>query len=421
MTLAIIAVLFAGIHVYAADASWNHGDPVTTYWAGPGAPNGDRLNDVWMAQLKEGGFNTVWAMTVEDLDMAAKYGMRAIYKYKGYVAPIEDPKVSSPLGEEIDRIKKHPALYAYSLIDEPSAELFARLGRTHEWFKRRDPDHAVWVNLLPTYARNNQLGVKGEIFRAYWEYVRLFCETFRPEVFSYDHYQLQNGGDSPDYLLNLCVIRQAASAYGIPFWNGVQACTWRPGDLASPKSPRIPGPDELRFLVYTTAAYGAHGIYYYVYCHKGHGGSIATLDGKTGDKFELLKTLNREFIAIARELAPLTFKGAYVQGRHASGTTPYCEQALLKISPETSPSELQPMQEMSDSILVTRFEAPGRRAYLMVVNLDYRKARELQLEAPSQTERFDAMKGVWLPVGTAFSLALERGGGALLRLENPSE
>ena len=47
----------------------------------------------------------------------------------------------------------------------------------------------------------------------------------------------------------------------------------------------------MRYLVYTTAAYGAHGIYYYVYCRKGHVGSIVALDGTPDAKYEALKTL----------------------------------------------------------------------------------------------------------------------------------
>ena len=38
---------------------------------------------------------------------------------------------------------------------------------------------------------------------------------------------------------------------------------------------------KMRYLVYTTLAYGAQGISYYVYCHPGHTGGIALSDGNT--------------------------------------------------------------------------------------------------------------------------------------------
>ena len=172
----------------------------------------------------------------------------------------------------------------------------------------------------------------------------------------------------------------------------------------------------MRYLVYTTVAYGAHGIYYYVYSRKGHDGAIVALDGTPDAKYEALKTLNREFVAISRILHPLNFTGAYFQGLHAPGTTPYCEQALLKIAPETPYAELQSLQELAGTTLVTRFDTPGKPTHLMVVNCDYRQDRTLHIKAPSAAERFNALTGTWSSVGTEFDLSLIRGGGALLRL-----
>ena len=79
----------------AVCAAWNPGEPVVTYWAGPGFPGAERLSDRWLVQLKEGGFNTVWARTTAELDLAAKYGMRAIYKPK----ELCDRKISLNIGD----------------------------------------------------------------------------------------------------------------------------------------------------------------------------------------------------------------------------------------------------------------------------------------------------------------------------------
>ena len=103
------------------------------------------------------------------------------------------------------------------------------------------------------------------------------------------------GGDNGGYFLNLAMIRRAVQEAGIPFLNIVQACTWTP-------SMRVPGPDEMRYLVYTTLAYGAQGISYYVYCTAGHTGGIALPDGTPTPIYHTLKSLNREFVAIAQEL-----------------------------------------------------------------------------------------------------------------------
>ena len=90
--------------------------------------------------------------------------------------------------------------------------------------------------------------------------------------------------------------------------------------------------------------------------------------------------------------------------------------ALLKITPETPYAELKPLQELTDTTLVTRFDTPGKPTHLMVVNCDYRKDRTLHIKAPSAAERFNPATGTWSPVGEEFDLALVRGGGVLLRL-----
>ena len=401
-----------------AAGAWDMGEPVTTYWAGPGFPgHPEKLTERAAKQLKEGGFNTVWTRSPEELDVAAKYGLRAIYDMGLVGLDTRDPKQADDLAARIARVKDHPALYFYHHTDEPPAGRFEALARTRDFIARHDPKHPTWVNLLPLYANNRQLGVDGEIIRAYWEHVRRFGEIYRPEFMTYDHYQFNVGGDTPNYLLNLGIIRLNAAALGIPFFNGVQACTWRPGSLASPHAPRIPGPDELRYLVYTTIAYGAQGIYYYVYSHPGHAGAIAELDGTTGAKYEEVKRLNRDFIALVKELRPFRFTGAYLQGRQAPGTTPYSEAALLRINPATPPSLLMPGQDFADTTLVTRFDAPDAATRLMVVNMDYRKDRTFDVTAPTPLEHFNPQTGAWTAVGNCtIHLTLTRGSGVLLRL-----
>lgn len=399
--------------------AWEVGDPMVSYWAGPGYINHpEKLTERAARQLKEGGFNTVWAGSREELDVAAKYGLRAIFWMKG-VWPefrMNDEARCKAVAEKIAAVKDHPALYLYFLTDEPSAERFEPIAQSKRWFHRQDPKHPVWVNLLPTYANNRQLGVEGEIIRAYWEHVRLFMDICRPEFLTYDHYQFNVGGDTENYLLNLGIIRQNAAAAGVQFFNGVQACTWDPTHLASPAAPRIPVADELRYLVYTTLAYGAQGIYYYVYSFPGHEGAIAELDGKPGKNYEVVKRLNREFVAVARELRSFRFSGAFVQGQHAPGTTPYGPSALLRLSPETPMSELVPGQRFVDSTLVTRFDGPRGEVRLMVVNLDYRKARTLDVTAPKAFERFNPSTGAWTPHDKCGKVDLACGEGALLRI-----
>ena len=108
---------------FSAGAAWEPGEPVTTYWFGPGCPGTNKyalaMTDAWAKQLKEGGFNTVWASTPEELDIAAKYGLRAIYSVDPRTEwariKLDDPEQKAKLAERINRVKNHPALYIYEV------------------------------------------------------------------------------------------------------------------------------------------------------------------------------------------------------------------------------------------------------------------------------------------------------------------
>ena len=219
--------------------------------------------------MAEGGFNLVWCGSEKELDVAHRHGLRGQLT-DGLLTPaaLDDPERREQLDALIARVSKHPALYAYHLIDEPNASQFPALGRLVAYLRDRDPLHLAYINLFPTYATNEQLGTKGDVVTAYREYLGLYVEQVKPSLISYDHYQFRLKGDGDQYFLNLAMIRRAAQEAGVPFLNIVQACTWAPDAM------RIPNPNELRYLVYSTLAYGAQGISYYVYAHPNHYGSL---------------------------------------------------------------------------------------------------------------------------------------------------
>ncbi len=98
--------------------TWKLGRPIVTYWAGPGYPGGSPLDDKAAVQLVEGGWNVVWC-SEKELDVAHRHGLRGLL-----TDPLLSPgslSDSKELDALIRRVKGHPALYAYHLIDEPSA------------------------------------------------------------------------------------------------------------------------------------------------------------------------------------------------------------------------------------------------------------------------------------------------------------
>ena len=151
-------------------------------------------------------------------------------------------------------------------------------------------------------------------------------------------------GDNAHYFLNLAMIRRAARTAGVPFLNIVQACTWTP-------SMRVPEPDEMRYLVYTTLAYGAQGISYYVYCHPGHFGGDRPAGRHAHAAVSRLKSLNREFVAIATELQPLASLGVYHAGMKPPGAVPLPADAPFRLDPPVAPLDYQPPERVRGLVL----------------------------------------------------------------------
>ena len=282
-----------------AAVPWKVGTPIVTYWCGPS------MTDATAAQMAEGGFNLVWCGEKE-LDVAQRHGLRGQLT-DGLLSPtvLDDPAQREKLDALIARVRHHPALYDYFITDEPSAANFPGLGKLVAYLRERDPGHLAYINLFPTYASNEQLGTKGDTVTAYREHLRQYVDIVKPGLISYDHYQFSVKGDNDGYFLNLAMIRRAAQDAGLPFLNIVQAATWD-------KSMRVPTSDEVRYLDYTTLAYGAQGISYYVYCCAGHTGAVAHADGTLTQLGYTLKTLNREFATIAQQLQPLRSLGVYL-------------------------------------------------------------------------------------------------------------
>jgi transposase len=250
----------AGCQDHAAPVGWQTGDPITTYWAGPGYPKGTALDDAAASRLAKGGWNLVWCHE-HGLDTAYRHGLRAhlYHPLLMRLDVLDNPEAKAGLDALISRVKGHPALYSYHLADEPDAGKFAKLGKIVAYLREKDPGTLAYINLLPTYASNKQLGTEGDKIAAYQKHLDRYVEEVKPDLISYDHYQFTRSGDAGDYFLNLELIRKKSREVGLPFLNIVQASSWVPGEAASPHSPRVPGPDELRFLVNTSLAYGAQG------------------------------------------------------------------------------------------------------------------------------------------------------------------
>ena len=373
------------------------------------------MTDATATQLAEGGWNVVWCGE-KDLDLVRRHGLRGqLTDALLTPASLDDTAQREKLDALIARVRRHPALYAYFITDEPNAKDFPVLGRLVAYLRERDPAHLAYINLFPTYANNEQLGNKGDTVTAYREHLRQYVDVVKPSLISYDHYQFTTKGDSAQYFLNLDLIRRAAQDAELPFLNIVQACTWT-------ASMRVPQEDEMRYLIYTTLAYGAQGVSYYVYSCGGHTGAVAHADGTPTTLYHALKTLNREFVAVASQLQPLRLLGVYHAGMSPPGAEPLPADARFKLDPPVPAMDYRPPDPVK-GVLVGCFGPMGQGrgaafpTHALVVNLDYGAEAVVGLRGPSRLELFDATTGQWSRAkGARAELHLPRGGGKLVRV-----
>lgn len=409
----VIATSIVTLDRAEAQAAWGIGDPIVTYWAGPGYDSSAPLTDAAAKQMVDLGINLAWAGSIADLEVAQRHGLRAMYVDRSLIAPafVDDPALRPRLDALVDSVRNNPAMYAYHITDEPGAAEFPRLRRIVDYLRERDPAHVAYIDLFPNYAADAALGTNG-----YNAYLDAFISTVQPSFFSYDHYQFRTDSDSSGYLQNLGEFREKAKLAGIPFMNIVQAASWDRGGV------RIPTGHQERFLAYTTLAYGAQGISYYVWCWPGHQGGIVQTDGKPTAIYDVLKTTNREFVAIARQYQSRKSIGAYLKGYRSTGLPP----GTVAL-PSTSPFDIvsvpndgiykdgSPLSGVLFGLFGADDGSPADATLALVVNLDYSAGKKYNVTGPGNLSVFNATTGVWTATNSPqAALDLPPGGGVLI-------
>lgn len=398
---------------------WTLGEPIIWYWAGPD------MSDEFAAELAAGGWNVAFGQTMFDLDIMQRHGLRGILWLP---CEPDTPENQERLANWLDSIKDHPALYGVSCGDEPGGERMLKAQKRVEFVKQHAPGILHFNNMYPYGASNKQLGHEGTPTEAYNAHIKEYFTRLQPQLLSYDHYTFFKKGDRGSYFNNQAMIRKAALEHDIPSMNIVQGCAWT-------TATRVPTPDEYRYLAYTSLAYGSQGLSCYVYGYKGHWGSMLDPEtGKTGPLYEAAKSINREFLAIAKELQPLKSLGAYHTGEIPYGVEALPETGVFQLEPKLenrSQGLTEPVTAVAegDNFLNLRppvtgfilgyFGTAGQPTHVLVVNLDYANHAQTTLVAPGALERFDQFKREWQDAGgSRAKLDIAPGSGVLLRLKN---
>lgn len=362
----------------------------------------------------------------ELLNVAGQNGMKAmLYSLLITSATLDNPAQKAKLDDLIDKAKNNSALEAYFVADEPQSTAFPALLRLVNYIKQRDPDHLAYVNLYPSYANQQQLGVdlkeapKGPIgipdnyagigtnadtVKFYGEYLRQYINVIKPELISYDHYNFMNNGiDGQQYFLNLALIRNAAVRANLPFLNIVQSCQFDPGW-------RKPTGNEMRWLAFTTLAYGGRGICWFVYWGNQQNGAIMQ-DGTRSSNADQVAAINKDISAIGTEMLQMTSTAVYHVGTLPIGTESIPVSSPVKVS--------------KGEYIIGLFKQNGEQNIFMVMNRNYKNASTVKVTldydngklmeySPNQKKWTDVQ---FVQQGTTFTTVLRPGDGKLYRID----
>jgi hypothetical protein len=417
-TILFVALFAANAAESAGKVGWAQKQFIISFWCPP--PPTDQA----LTAVAEENFNLTWT-PVEGLDMAAKHKLRAMLQDDLLnPATLDDPAKRAQLDAIIEKVKNHPALEAYFITDEPGAGAFTGLGKLVAYLRERDPAHLAYINLFPTYANEDQLGVSADAAErarvgypqnfagvgtsdktvlAYREHLKKYIEIVKPDLISYDHYHFMKNSDGSQYFLNLALIRDAAQEAGKPFLNIIQASAFE-------KSWRLPNAQETRFLVFTTMAYGGRGISYFTYWGpEAYSGLYR--DGKPSPMVKEVAALNAEIAKFGPALMELDSTAVY-----HTAPLPYGTQA--------APADA-PVQITGDGEFVLGlFGKNGKTTAFMVVNRRYNQETEaiVKVAIPgARIQELDRTTGKWsngpvLDADRKLKIKLAAGDGRLFRV-----
>ena len=295
----------------------------------------------------------------------------------------------------VNQYKSHPAVRGFSMIDEPSANIFDRLAVLRHEIDAVLPEGKYTIaNLFPNYASSDQLGSSN-----YETHVDDYMRKVQPQVLSFDHYPLNETNDPAEmssrdrlFVDNLITIRNASVKYHVPFWGFIQAIGWI--------GMREPTFDEYRWLCNAHIAFGAKGFSYFLYSAIGDTGgpegfknSMLAWDGSTTYLYDFAKNINKELSGFADMVVPFQQDGFILvnQNEQMTSTIP---SSLRK----TSYGNLKTIETTAE-MMNGCFDMNGKKAvYLfnwskdaaMTARLVFDKKVKFQLWGKEKLEKEDA-------------------------------
>ena len=332
-------------------------------------------------ELRNAGFNISFSHfgTAEDVAKGLKASRNT-----GVKLMVTCGELEKQTEETVNRFKNDKMVAGWFLRDEPVASGFPELRAFRDRVYKADPNHIVYLNLLPSIVSPKDLGTK-----TYEEYVQRFVDEVNLSQISYDFYPVIQEGEKvilrPQFYDNLENVRRVGLRVGQPFWAFCLSTAHDPYP--------IPTDTHLRIEAFSALAYGAQCIQYFTYWTPGttvwnfHNAPIDD-QGKRTHVYYMVKNLNREI----QNLAWVFLGAKSLDVSHTGENIPEGTKRLA-----TLPSKIHSVEADGQGVLVSHF-ANGRNHFLMILNRDIDQAQNVTIRMEKGLKRV-------LPTGKTVKVA----------------
>ena len=356
--------------------------------------------------VAQASFNAIAGNVGPDaLSLARRCGLKLIMGGTGLDAhTLSDRAGRRRVAGLLARFRDDPALWGYYyMAGEPREADLDAVAQVAEFAREHDPAHPLFITLLPSDAWVGPALATAD----YTGYLESFVAKVRPALLSHANFPFREKGDTGFYFENLEAVRHTALAHGLPFYPTLRGAVW--------SGMRRPTEGELRWLAYTSLAYGAKGVVWFGYWGAPGGGrdGIVQPDGLLTERYRWIATLNAELRALGPTLMRLRSTAVHHTGEVPVGGSRLPVHGLVGAIE-------------GGAFVVGEFldEEGGR--YLFVVNRDYRReaTAKLTINQPCRSVAWlDPAFGEWADLPTTTDrfqtlteFALPPGGGRLIRL-----
>ncbi len=315
------------------------------------------------------------------LDLAAEVGVKLVVSVEQYS--------SDMIRYVVNDIKDHPALWGYTVGDEPHADLFEYLGERMAIVHETDPAHPCHLNLNGT---GGTFGPGGSYHTdTYDEYLERFVNEVHPDFLSFDVYPcITDYVIQKDWYSSLEQIAAKAKKYNMDFWTYTSVCVFTDGNGTQ----AAPSVATIRLQDYTSLAYGSRALEYFTWAGDDGNMAVCNLAGDistTNPTFDCLKTVNEEV-----QNRAFVFDGCNVNWAGLYGAVPDGCQA---VDESKIPEEIIDITT-ADSFMMSSIDNDGGMSgYFCIVSRTHLKESNIRLRFryPVQTVERDGSLKVYNP------------------------